>query len=301
MSSRFHARETARTVSSVPHPHVPLPDHTTTLTRCAPCTVPVCLFGGVDLNNIYLIPFLIVIMSGGVFAVPMENIGERLALSATVFLVLVAYKFTIHEMIPNVPYYTQLDQYLTSATSPLSPSASYLASTLLGRPGSRCLSSSGSISSTATPTHTGRRTSGGGASWQPLSSPTSISMSRCASMPFVRSLLPSCLVSSLVLKRTGGGRNNGCTRSKRSVLHPSGPSMKLSRRCWPMEAYTSMKTARSRIPLATTPSCAMCQPSKWSTGNQTQRFPGHQRHQLRRRPRQTVLTHSRSPSSAWSA
>ena len=65
------------------------------------------------LNNIYVIPFFILLMSTGVFAVPLENKGERLTLTATVFLVLVAYKFSINEQLPNVPYYTQLDRYMT--------------------------------------------------------------------------------------------------------------------------------------------------------------------------------------------
>ena len=63
-------------------------------------------------NNIFIIPGMLLLMSGGVFGIPVKEKGTRLTLIATIFLVLIAYKFSVSGMLPRVPYYTELDRYM---------------------------------------------------------------------------------------------------------------------------------------------------------------------------------------------
>ena len=53
-----------------------------------------------------------VIMSAQSFALPLENMGQRLSISMTMILTATAYKFVVGNMIPDISYNTMLDTYV---------------------------------------------------------------------------------------------------------------------------------------------------------------------------------------------
>ena len=58
-------------------------------------------------------PLLLLAMTGGIFVIDPDEKADRLTLTATIFLVLIAYKFSIASTLPRVPYHTELDRYMS--------------------------------------------------------------------------------------------------------------------------------------------------------------------------------------------
>jgi len=59
---------------------------------------------------------LIIMMSWSVFWIDPGNLGPQLSLAATSMLTLVAYQFTINDLLPRVGYLTAMDQYVLSSS-----------------------------------------------------------------------------------------------------------------------------------------------------------------------------------------
>jgi hypothetical protein len=59
---------------------------------------------------------LIVMMSWAVFWVDPQNLGPQLSLAGTSMLTLIAYQFTVNELLPKVGYLTAMDQYVLSSS-----------------------------------------------------------------------------------------------------------------------------------------------------------------------------------------
>ena len=60
--------------------------------------------------------FLIVFMSFSVFWIPPREIGTQVGLSVTSMLTLIAYRFAIGSIIPNVDYLTRFDKFVFGST-----------------------------------------------------------------------------------------------------------------------------------------------------------------------------------------
>ena len=59
---------------------------------------------------------LIVMMSWAVFWVNPQNLSPQLQLAATSMLTLIAYQFTVNELLPRVGYLTSMDQYIQASS-----------------------------------------------------------------------------------------------------------------------------------------------------------------------------------------
>jgi hypothetical protein len=59
---------------------------------------------------------LIVMMSWAVFWVDAQNLGPQLSLAGMSMLTLIAYQFTVNELLPKVGYLTSMDQYVLSSS-----------------------------------------------------------------------------------------------------------------------------------------------------------------------------------------
>jgi hypothetical protein len=59
---------------------------------------------------------LIVMMSWAVFWVDPQNLGPQLSLAGTSMLTLIAYQFTVNDLLPKVGYLTSMDQYVLSSS-----------------------------------------------------------------------------------------------------------------------------------------------------------------------------------------
>ena len=59
---------------------------------------------------------LIVMMSWSVFWVNPQNLSPQLQLAATSMLTLIAYQFTVNELLPRVGYLTSMDQYIQASS-----------------------------------------------------------------------------------------------------------------------------------------------------------------------------------------
>lgn len=59
---------------------------------------------------------LIVMMSWSVFWIDPRTLGPQLSLAATSMLTLIAYQFTVNELLPRVGYLTKMDQYVLSSS-----------------------------------------------------------------------------------------------------------------------------------------------------------------------------------------
>jgi hypothetical protein len=65
----------------------------------------------------FVIPLcLIVMMSWSVFWVDPDNLGPQLSLSATTVLTLIAYQFSINELLPKIGYFTAMDYYMLASS-----------------------------------------------------------------------------------------------------------------------------------------------------------------------------------------
>eukprot|EP00039_Didymoeca_costata_P017135 m.314769 g.314769 ORF g.314769 m.314769 type:complete len:675 (+) comp16496_c1_seq2:1590-3614(+) len=62
--------------------------------------------------NVQLLSFLLVILSVTSWSISPNIVGERLAVTLTLVLSVIAFKFAIAGMLPKVPYLTKLDEYL---------------------------------------------------------------------------------------------------------------------------------------------------------------------------------------------
>jgi hypothetical protein len=60
--------------------------------------------------------FLIVFMSWTVFWIPSAQIGPQIGLSVTSMLTLIAYRFAIGDIVPNVDYLTRFDKFVFGST-----------------------------------------------------------------------------------------------------------------------------------------------------------------------------------------
>lgn len=75
----------------------------------------------VRLGDYYIYKFvfplcLIVMMSWAVFWIDPSNLGPQLSLAGTSMLTLVAYQFTVNDLLPRVGYLTAMDQYVLSSS-----------------------------------------------------------------------------------------------------------------------------------------------------------------------------------------
>jgi hypothetical protein len=59
---------------------------------------------------------LIVMMSWAVFWINPQNLGPQLSLAGTTMLTLIAYQFTVNELLPRVGYLTSMDQYIQASS-----------------------------------------------------------------------------------------------------------------------------------------------------------------------------------------
>ena len=59
---------------------------------------------------------LIVMMSWAVFWINPQNLGPQLSLAGTTMLTLIAYQFTVNELLPRVGYLTSMDQYVQASS-----------------------------------------------------------------------------------------------------------------------------------------------------------------------------------------
>jgi len=64
-----------------------------------------------------LVPLMmIVFMSWSVFWISPEQAGPQIGVAATSMLTLIAYRFTLGQMLPNLPYMTRMDHFITGAS-----------------------------------------------------------------------------------------------------------------------------------------------------------------------------------------
>ena len=67
------------------------------------------------LCNIVLVVFVLVLVSFCVVGVPFEDLADRMSITMTLMLTVVAFKFVIAGMVPPTPYLTFMDKYVLSA------------------------------------------------------------------------------------------------------------------------------------------------------------------------------------------
>lgn len=72
------------------------------------------------ITNLVFPLFLLVSLTGTAFAVPYEDAADRLSVSLTLLLTVVAYKFVVASTLPAVAYLTWLDKYSLAALCVLS-------------------------------------------------------------------------------------------------------------------------------------------------------------------------------------
>ncbi len=65
--------------------------------------------------NIVLVVFVLVLASFCVVGVPFEDLADRMSITMTLMLTVVAFKFVIAGMVPPTPYLTFMDKYVLSA------------------------------------------------------------------------------------------------------------------------------------------------------------------------------------------
>jgi len=65
------------------------------------------------INHVFLPIFLIVLSSLGGFAIELDSLPERIGVTCTMFLVVIAYQYVVNEMLPTSSTTTLLDHYVT--------------------------------------------------------------------------------------------------------------------------------------------------------------------------------------------
>ena len=75
----------------------------------------VCRLPFFYLSNLVLPLLLLVSLTGCVFVLPPEEVGDRLSVSLTLLLTVVAYKLVVASSLPAVAYLTWLDRYSLAA------------------------------------------------------------------------------------------------------------------------------------------------------------------------------------------
>lgn len=64
-----------------------------------------------------IIPLLmIVLMAGGVFWIDPSHIAPQVSLAATSMLTMIAYRFAVSTLVPQIPYLTRLDKFTSAAS-----------------------------------------------------------------------------------------------------------------------------------------------------------------------------------------